>query len=79
MSRFAARVISAARSARRGLSAESPRLRSASAASISARRVENASIVSRARRRRNLEAPVGMGLLDVVAEPDQARCASSLR
>ena len=47
MSRFAARVISAARSASRGLSAELPRFRSAIAASISARRVENASTASR--------------------------------
>ena len=45
MSRFPARVISEARSARRGLSADVPSPRSAIAASISARRVENASIV----------------------------------
>ena len=47
MSRFAARVISAARSASPGLSADSPRPRSAIAASISARRVEKASMASR--------------------------------
>ena len=47
MSRLAARVISAARSARRGLSPEVPRLRSAIAASISARRVEKASMAAR--------------------------------
>ena len=47
MSRFFARVISAARSARRGLSAELPRSRASIAASISARRLENASTTSR--------------------------------
>ena len=47
MSRFFARVISAARSAVRGLSAVAPSPRSFIAASISARRVENASTTSR--------------------------------
>ena len=47
MSLFFARVISAARSAMRGLSAGLPRSRSAIAASISARRLENASTTSR--------------------------------
>ena len=47
MSRFFARVISAARSAMPGLSAEAPSPRSSIAASISARRLENASIAAR--------------------------------
>ena len=47
MSRFAARVISAARSARRGVCVDTLRLRSSIAASISARRVEKGSIVAR--------------------------------
>ncbi len=47
MSRFAARVIRAARAARWGLSFDAPMPRSAIAASISARRVEKASIASR--------------------------------
>ena len=47
MSRLAARLTSAARSARRGLSDGLPMPRSAIPASISARRVENASITSR--------------------------------
>ena len=46
-SRLAARVISAARSARRGRSADAPRPRASIAASISARRVENAVTTSR--------------------------------
>ena len=46
MSRFFARVISAARSAMRGLSAEAPSPRASIAASISARREENASMAS---------------------------------
>ena len=44
-SRFAARVISAARSARRGFSPGMPRPRASIAASISARRVENPSFI----------------------------------
>ena len=47
MSRFFARVISAARSAMRGLSPEAPSPRSSIAASISARRLENASMAAR--------------------------------
>ena len=46
-SRLRARVMRAARSARRGLSAVAPSLLSNTAASISLRRVENASMVSR--------------------------------